>query len=174
MDGKRQDKNGDWKYVKDRECGSCAHYCFEEEEAENRCDGWSTTYYCRIHDTCNRYEESKDVHWYGGGCFLTTAACDYKGLPDDCYELQTMRRVRDEILLPTEYGKVIVKRYYEIAPGIVENIEKHPDREHILDYIFREITAIVSYIEEERMIEAVARYVELTYDVDEMTRKVDE
>ena len=173
MDYERQNKWREWVKVMDEHCGSCANYQFEDERGTNKCAVYGKYYY--MDDKCiNNYKMSNEVSKSSGGCFLTTAACDYKGLPDDCYELQTMRRVRDEILLPTEYGKVIVKKYYEIAPGIVENIEKHPDREHILDYIFHEITAIVSYIEEDRLIEAVARYVELTYDVDGMTRKVDE
>ena len=30
------------------------------------------------------------------GCFLTTACCEVLGLPDDCFELRTLRRYRDE------------------------------------------------------------------------------
>ena len=31
------------------------------------------------------------------GCFLTTACCEVLGLADDCFELRTLRRYRDEV-----------------------------------------------------------------------------
>ena len=34
------------------------------------------------------------------GCFLTTACCEVLGLPDDCFELRTLRRYRDEASPP--------------------------------------------------------------------------
>lgn len=53
------------------------------------------------------------------GCFLTTAACEFRGLPDDCHELQVLRRLRDEALLSTRNGARLVETYYEIAPRLV-------------------------------------------------------
>ena len=38
---------------------------------------------------------------------------------DDCYEMQVMRRFRDEYLMQTDEGRSIIKDYYEVAPGIV-------------------------------------------------------
>lgn len=52
------------------------------------------------------------------GCFLTTAACEYKGLPDDCRELQVLRGFRDTYLLASIEGQELVERYYAIAPEI--------------------------------------------------------
>lgn len=52
------------------------------------------------------------------GCFLTTAACEHKGLPDDCRELQVLRAFRDTHLLPSIKGRELVERYYAIAPRI--------------------------------------------------------
>lgn len=39
------------------------------------------------------------------GCFITTAACELRGLPDDCRELTTLRRFRDEVLLSSQEGR---------------------------------------------------------------------
>lgn len=48
---------------------------------------------------------SKDPHYKKGsktfsseGCFLTSACTEAHGLPDDCYELTTLRKYRDSIL----------------------------------------------------------------------------
>ena len=52
------------------------------------------------------------------GCFLTTAACHYRGLPDDCHELQTLRSFRDRYLAHIPGGAELIERYYEVAPAI--------------------------------------------------------
>jgi hypothetical protein len=54
-----------------------------------------------------------------GGCFITTAACEVLGLDDDCFELSTLRRYRDEVLAKRPGGKAEIARYYEIAPLIL-------------------------------------------------------
>lgn len=56
----------------------------------------------------------------GGLCFITTAACEYLGLPDDNALLNAFRKFRDEFM----GGKEGVKKYYEIAPKIVEKIKQ--------------------------------------------------
>ena len=57
------------------------------------------------------------------GCFITTAACAYKGLPDNCTELQVLRDFRDKELMQTQRGSELVSEYYRIAPGIVPRLE---------------------------------------------------
>lgn len=56
------------------------------------------------------------------GCFLSTAACQFKGLPDDCDELETLRRFRDDHLLKSEHGAAMVAHYYSVAPDIAESL----------------------------------------------------
>ena len=73
------------------------------------------------------------------GCFLTTACCQYKGLPDDCYELQTLRKFRDEVLPKMDNGPEITELYYEVAPQIVAEIEKADNKNELLEYIYNKI-----------------------------------
>jgi hypothetical protein len=62
-------------------------------------------------------------------CFLTTACCGLMGLPDDCWELQTLRRFRDEVMLRTPDGRADVARYYQLAPAILRAMrEAHQER----------------------------------------------
>ena len=70
------------------------------------------------------------------GCYLTTAACRTLGLPDDCTELQTLRRFRDEVLLPDSAGRREVAAYYETAPRIVSAIDRRADAAAIYRRIF--------------------------------------
>lgn len=67
----------------------------------------------------------------GSSCFLTTATCEARGLPDDCDVLTAYRRFRDEVLLSTEEGHRLVAEYYRIAPDIVRAIDSRPDRDKI-------------------------------------------
>jgi len=74
----------------------------------------------------------------GAGCFLTTACCQHKGLPDDCEELNILRKFRDEYV-----DKYLVEEYYKIAPSIVKKIQ---DRPRVLDYIYDVIVNCVGHI----------------------------
>lgn len=74
-----------------------------------------------------------------GGCFITTAVTKSKGLPDDCAELQLLRKFRDDYMLTTEEGKSLVATYYAIAPVIVAKLDLLPTSASIyarLDSLF--------------------------------------
>jgi hypothetical protein len=59
-----------------------------------------------------------------GFCYITTAVCQTLNKGDDCYELKTLRDYRDQYLLSTIEGEKIVQSYYNIAPTIVNRINK--------------------------------------------------
>lgn len=56
-------------------------------------------------------------------CYLTTACVEEAGLADDCFELQTLRRFRDNVLAHMQGGREDIARYYRTAPAIVARIE---------------------------------------------------
>ncbi len=58
-------------------------------------------------------------------CFLTTAACEHMGMPDDCYVLTTLRAYRDGWLTANAPGEIVL--YYREAPGIVARLDARPD-----------------------------------------------
>jgi hypothetical protein len=55
-------------------------------------------------------------------CFLSSACLISLGLPDDCFELTTLRQFRDRHLLASPEGRRLVEDYYRIAPTIVTRI----------------------------------------------------
>ena len=57
------------------------------------------------------------------GCFITTAACELRGLPDDCHELRVLRRFRDDVLVTSREGRALVEEYYRVAPRLVLIVE---------------------------------------------------
>jgi hypothetical protein len=59
-----------------------------------------------------------------GQCFITTACCDTLGLDDDCFELRTLRRYRDEVLAKQPGGAEAIASYYTLAPQILARLRK--------------------------------------------------
>jgi hypothetical protein len=69
------------------------------------------------------------------GCFITTACCEAIGLDDDCFELRSLRRYRDEILANTPEGRAGIARYYRLAPSILRTLNE-ADREKTLLVVY--------------------------------------
>ncbi|WP_179141832.1 CFI-box-CTERM domain-containing protein [Salibaculum halophilum] len=61
------------------------------------------------------------------GCFLTTATAGTVGLPDDCWELATLRAFRDGWLARHPGGAALTARYYRLAPLLVRRIDVRAD-----------------------------------------------
>lgn len=76
------------------------------------------------------------------GCFLSTVACSYKGLPDDCMELETLRDFRDNYLLGIPIGISMVDHYYSVAPAIAERLVDPTDLEYVWQILNRCVEAI--------------------------------
>ena len=70
-----------------------------------------------------------------GLCFITTAVCQSRGLPDDCAELTAFRAFRDGYLRTCPDGAALIDEYYNIAPGIVSCIDICGDRDARYDAI---------------------------------------
>lgn len=95
------------------------------------------------YDFCHNYEENyrRCPNYKGkssGGCFLTTACVEHKGLPDDCHELTTMRRFRDEWLVDQPSGREEVAEYYAVAPCIVAHINARSDAGEVWEKLYQE------------------------------------
>jgi len=84
------------------------------------------------------------------GCFLTTSCCEYKGLPDDCEELRTLRNFRDTYVPPD-----LVEEYYKIAPNIVIKISGNKEA---LEYVWCTVKKCVEDIHADRKDIALNRY----------------
>lgn len=56
------------------------------------------------------------------GCFITTACCEVLGLADDCFELRTLRRYRDDVLAARAGGSADIARYYDLAPRLLKRL----------------------------------------------------
>lgn len=77
-----------------------------------------------------------------------------KDFDDNCYELTVLRWFRDNFVLEKD-----IQHYYEVAPIIVENINKEKNSSLIYDYIFDNIVDYcVEQIEQGNYENAYSRY----------------
>ena len=107
--------------------------CRHSEEIYGYKEGRSRDGFLREHGLDPKKYESGGSGSSSGdeGCFLTTACIKAKGLPDDCAELNAMRRYRDTYVRGRAGGNDDIAVYYDKAPGIVAAINRLPDADSV-------------------------------------------
>ena len=152
-------------YIRPGTCGACKEFEFEGNNKKGYCRRYGAYYW--DDDSCRHYDEDDRRLSSGGGstCFLTTACCQYKNLPDDCYELTTLRMFRDTYLINTPDGKALIEEYYKIAPSLVNKIMENEEKETILEGIYAEVCKIISLIETQMYDQAIIAYKEMVFKV---------
>jgi hypothetical protein len=154
--------------------------------AENKCYvcgvklGVGNVNTCRIcgHTVCNSHYYRKDgVCPYcreklgkegqegGGGCLITTAYIDAKGLPDNCAELTTVRAFRESYIRALPNGKEIISEYYEVAPRIIAGINKIDDPRQVYSNLYKELVSIVELINSGENGKALSSYLRILDDL---------
>lgn len=114
-------------------------------------------------DICstNRYMDCADYK-NASGCFITTAVCLSLGKPDNCEELSVMRSFRDEWLRRQPDGEDLIADYYNTAPGIVERIDREPDRRNIYKAVYEDyILPCVKHAQAEDYAESKRIYISM-------------
>lgn len=93
--------------------------------------------------TDNNRETGTQDKSSGSGCYLTSACMKFfqENFDDNCYELTVLRWFRDNFVTKED-----IEHYYEVAPIIVDAIEKEEKKELVYDYIYENV---VSYCVEE-------------------------
>lgn len=95
-------------------------------------------------------------------CFLTTAFCEIKGYDDDCYELQTLRKFRNEYIANISEGQSLLEEYMVVGPKIADKIIHDDDRETIADEMgINYIYPAIELINNNRLEEAKDVYVSM-------------
>ena len=104
-----------------------------------------------IVDTTDGDKETTDIQ-----CYLTTACMRHlmDKFDDNCYELTVLRWFRDNFV-----SKEDIEHYYEVAPIIVETINKEEKSDVIYNYIYDNIVYYcVEQIEQGNYDKAYNRY----------------
>jgi hypothetical protein len=102
-----------------------------------------------------------------GLCYITTAVCNSLDKEDECFELNTLRKYRDEYLLSTIDGEKIVNGYYNIAPTIVNRINKSKDSNEIYQEIWSTyISPCITLISDNKNEECKELYSKMVTDLE--------
>lgn len=128
-----------------------------EKEGNSSIDNDTVHRYCwgYHYEECPRYKAGQS----SSGCFLTSACVEAMGLPDDCYELTTLRNFRDGYMRSTPTGAVDICEYYHIAPMIVEKIKESPNAKSVFEKLYNElIIPCIVLIESNKNEEAYTKY----------------
>ena len=107
-------------------------YCLKKDDYV---DSTTSKEYCRYDGKGCPIKEGSS----SGGCYLTTACVEHKGLADDCVELSTLREFRDSYMKEIPTGEKEVQEYYETAPEIVDAINRSNDAECVYEAIYSDI-----------------------------------
>ena len=107
---------------------------------------------------CAGYEAAEPDRW----CFISSACIMSKGLPDDCDELETLRKFRD-ILTAQDPGLAkLCREYYTNAPKIVEKINQSENSKAAYDKLYNDLVVpCVAKLKEGQIDEAVKLYTDI-------------
>lgn len=143
-------------------CGSCEYFKAPDSRySKGTCSYYDRDYY-PDESACSHFSKSSGS---SGGCYLTTACCEFKGLPDDCYELTVMRNFRDTYLKAQPYGEALIKHYYEDAPALVKYIDNHSSRTAIYQDIYTKVQEIVKLVETSENEKAIIQYMYMVHNL---------
>lgn len=95
-----------------------------------------------LYDSKKTYSSRTTYSSTSSGCFITTATCTALGAPDNCKELEAMRRFRDEHLISNSEGELLTGEYYSIAPVIVDKINSLSESEQLYRYLWDNYIAV--------------------------------
>lgn len=93
-----------------------------------------------------------------GGCYLTTATVQYKGLLDDGPELTAMRTLREHYRGDTYYDNLIVE-YYQNAGAIIQGIDNSVNPSVDYEFIYQSVLKVQNYVEQSMWEEAKEEYI---------------
>lgn len=140
-------------------CKDCKYFSEPSSKwGKGECE-WDNSYVYPDDSSCRHFVDSGS----SGGCFLTTACCEHRGLPDDCYELTTLRVFRDQYVAKQSYGKNLIDTYYADAPKIIEYIDSQGNQSETYNAIFAQIQEIVRVIETGKNDTAVILYLNMVH-----------
>ena len=108
-------------------CGSCAN--FEEAKGNQLYDtgnscyvkGFCTWYrsYYYPDDSCVSHYKSRPS---SSNCYITTLVCNRLGKEDNCEELETLRKFRNDVLQEDEKYASILFEYDTVGPQIAKEL----------------------------------------------------
>ena len=103
----------------------------------------------------------------GGGCYITTAVVQHKGLSDDCLEMQKLRYFRQQYIHNSN-NRVLKKelnQYYILGQTIVNWANSRQDSIKIWEFISNYVFEVVEFIDKNELTNAYKHFKQNTLDL---------
>lgn len=95
-------------------------------------------------------------------CYVTTAVCLSLGKDENCREISLLKHYRDTFLIAESDGKKLIDEYYDIAPTIVNRINKCADAKETYKMIYKNyISPCIDLIDENRLLDCKELYIRM-------------
>lgn len=147
------EKKGVWKFANSDEANSCYSYCERFRKDMNLGDKAinESVSYIASHQSYN-----------ATGCYITTIVVNILGLPDNCIELETLRKFRCEYLQKdSKYADLLIK-YDALGPVIARVIANLDNAFDVAsDLYMAYIKGTVLYLKNGKIDEAIEIYTEM-------------
>ena len=144
----------------------------EERERKGEVRQWEIDAFNRKVESHNRSVEKHNKKELArlererkGGCFISTAVMTALDKDDRCSELSVLRQFRDDFLLSSLEGQILVDDYYAVAPRLLGklSIQARGD-ESVYRTIYEEFLApVIERIEQEDYYDAVVIYKQMVH-----------
>jgi hypothetical protein len=92
-----------------------------------------------------------------GGCYLTSATVQFKGLLDDGPELTAMRALRDYYKGDVYYDNLIAE-YYESSGAIIQGIDNSVNPSVDYEFIYQSVLKVKDYVDQSMWVEGWNEY----------------
>jgi hypothetical protein len=92
-----------------------------------------------------------------GGCYLTSATVQYKGLLDDGPELTAMRTLREHYRGDVYYDDLIAE-YYESSVAIIQGIDSSVNPSIDYEFIYQSVLKVKDYVDQSMWVEGWNEY----------------
>lgn len=120
-----------------------------------------------IYNNLTNNKSSNSSYTKKSGCFVTTAVCDILGKDDKCFELEILRKFRDEELLTDKGLEKLVFEYYRISPRFVNKILTLEKNEEFAKFLLNEyINNIIESIQNGNKYKAIDLYQKMLHVID--------
>lgn len=151
-----------WVGYRCRTCDSVVH--FQNDTRGNyycyRCSKYVLPYECCPKCGSSKYNPLTDADC--SSCFITTACIVSKNLPDNCHELETLRKWRDQLAGEDKELAKRVEEYYLNAPKIVQAINSLENAKEIYESLYENLVCkTVKYLEEGNIKMAIENYISI-------------
>lgn len=136
---------------------------FSESLLDSLISKWNTTFKQSI--KAGTYEDI-NAGFKRKLCYVTTAVCQSLGKDEACKEIRLLKNYRDTFLISEPDGPELIDSYYDIAPTIVNRINKCNNSESIYEDIYcNYINPCVNYIENNKYNECKDLYVKMMHNL---------